>query len=186
MNLIRWYVLLVYSCVAIQFIAIWFVFGSIPNQAEEYYHLKTSPEDDVNEHIALLLSAGPFILVLTSPFAVYVLRYPVIGLQLAVRISSTASLIGIFLTALPSILSSDFLNTTTNYEITGSFANTLIFLYLGAMINCVAASLIFSSAVKLSVMWFYKEERNMVTGIASVIGNLGQCISFFLRRKLQT
>eukprot|EP01084_Bolivina_argentea_P247691 414372_1 len=184
MAYLRWYILTIYSCVAMQFLAIWFIFGSITSQAEEYYNLKIPSNDDVNQQIALLLSLGPFLLVLLSPIAVYILRYPVIGLQLAIRISSTASLIGIFFTCIPSILSSNFIQSQSiiniTYKINGTFSNTLIFLYLGAIINCASASFILSSAVKLSVMWFYKTERNMITGIASVIGNLGQSISFFL------
>lgn len=179
---LKWYILFVYGCIGTQFMINWFIFGSITTQTQDYYRLETPSSGSVNHVIATILSLGPFVFFIAAPFAVYMLRYPIIGFQYSMRIAALSAFIGMLFICIPSILSIKQLQHIFkyNYNIDGSFWNTIIFLYIGAIINCIASPLFLSSPAKLSVMWFTKSERNTITGFGATIGNLGQCLTYFI------
>eukprot|EP01084_Bolivina_argentea_P121248 214875_1 len=179
---LRWYILFVYGWIGTQFMINWFIFGSITTQTQEYYQLPTPVSGSVNHQIATILSLGPFVFFCVAPFAVYILRYPVYGFQISMRLAASSAFTGMLFISIPSILSSHTLQSIFKYEyhIDGSFWNTLIFLYTGAVINCFASPLFLGSPAKLSVMWFDKHERNLITGVGATIGNLGQCFAYFI------
>lgn len=154
----------------------WFLFGSITKEATAYYNLSVGETGSVNPQIARLLSLGPMIFLILSPFAVYTLRIPIFGLQRAIRIAAASLLVGMILICMPTFLSA----FDSRYEITGSFSNTMIWLYLGAIISNFSSPFILSSPAKVSVMWFGENERNTITGFASNVNQLGECLMYFI------
>eukprot|EP01083_Nonionella_stella_P071266 191317_1 len=173
----RWYILIIYSIISALQCNAWFTFSSVPNEVEQYYHLDNPGGDKVNHTIDLWINYGPIMFLCTTPFAAYLLLYPIKGLRSTILLSANFILFGSFIRCIPSILHDV---SSINYQITNSFWNTLIFIHIGQILVNLAGPLVLASPSKLSVIWFPEYQRKTATAIAAISNAFGQCLSFIM------
>ena len=179
----RWYILLVFSMTSSFQSNTWFTFSSVPDQVEEYYHLKEPKSGQVNSTIDLLLNWGPIWFLPAAPICAYILSYPISGLKITTKIAVILLFLGNIIRCIPCLLDElPFID----YNINNGFWHTLIFLHIGNILNAIAGPFVMGPPSKLSVIWFPEKQRNTATAISAVANTFGNCIAFLLGPLLVT
>eukprot|EP01084_Bolivina_argentea_P201115 343824_1 len=174
----RWYILIAFSLLSASQSNTWFTFSSVPDQIEDYYHLKKPSESgQVNAVIDLLLNWGPICFIPTTPFSAYLLSLPMTGFRYTVKLSAILVFFGTFIRCIPTILDQiPFIN----YNISSSFWQCLVFLHFGQILNAIAGPLVMAPPSKLSVIWFKQTERATATAISALSNTFGYCFAFLI------